>query len=55
MTTEEITRHYPFYNLEDIVLGSHNCCDKGYFDGAGIFDWWRRASGSVSCLVRERQ
>ena len=39
MTKEDITRHYPFYNLEDIILGSHNRRDEGYFDGAGIFDW----------------
>ena len=41
MTTEEIARHYPFANLEDIILGSHNRRDEG-FDGAGIFDWQPR-------------
>ena len=44
MTTDEIASLYPFYNLEDIILGSHNRRDEGYFDGAGIFDWWRRAA-----------
>ena len=33
---------YPFYQLDDIILGSHNPIDEGYFDGATMFDWWRR-------------
>ena len=31
-------------DLDDIILGSHNPHDEGYFDGAAIFDWWRRAA-----------
>ncbi len=42
MTPEEIKEAYPFYNLDGIVLGSHNLEDEGYFDGATMFDWWRR-------------
>lgn len=42
MTPEEIAARYPFYHLDDIVLGSHNTRDEGYFDGGTIFDWWRR-------------
>ena len=52
MTKDEIASSYPFYNLEDIILGSHNRRDEGYFDGAGIFDWWRRAArqkGVIYC------
>ena len=44
MTAEEIQRDYPFYNLDDIILGSHNLVDEGYFDGGTIFDWWKRSS-----------
>ena len=44
MTTEEIKRDYPFYNVDDIVVGSHNRVDEGYFDGATMFDWWRRSA-----------
>ncbi len=44
MSKEEIARDYPFYNLDDIVAGSHNLVDEGYFDGATVFDWWRRAA-----------
>lgn len=42
MTAEEIGRAYPFYRLDDILLGSHNTVDEGYFDGAAVFDWQRR-------------
>lgn len=44
MSREEIQRAYPFYNLDDIVAGSHNLVDEGYFDGATVFDWWRRGA-----------
>ena len=42
MTAEEIKTNYPFYNVDDIVLGSINRVDEGYWDGATVFDWWRR-------------
>ncbi len=42
MTPEEIAADYPFYNLDGIVVGSHNLLDEGYFDGNTLFDWWRR-------------
>jgi glycine/D-amino acid oxidase-like deaminating enzyme len=44
MTVEEIKRDYPFYNLDDIVAGSHNLIDEGYFDGGSLFDWWKRSA-----------
>lgn len=42
MTAEEIKAAYPFYEVGDIILGSHNTVDEGYFDGITMFDWWRR-------------
>lgn len=42
LTPEEIARDWPFYNLDGIILGSHNPVDEGYFDGATIFNWFRR-------------
>ena len=42
MTPAEITEAYPFYNVTDIVCGSHNTTDEGWFDSATMFDWWRR-------------
>ncbi len=44
MSAEEIKRDYPFYNVDDIVAGSHNLVDEGYFDGNTLFDWWRRSA-----------
>ena len=43
MTAEEIKHDYPFYNLDDIIVGNHNLVDEGYFDGGTLFDWWRRS------------
>lgn len=42
MTPDEIKTNYPFYNVDDIVLGSINKIDEGYWDGAAVFEWWRR-------------
>lgn len=42
MTPDQIVESYPFYNVEDIVLGSINLVDEGYWDGATVFDWWKR-------------
>ena len=44
MTPAEIQNEYPFYNVDDIVLGSINRTDEGYWDGSTVFDWWRRQS-----------
>lgn len=44
MSPEEIKQKYPFYNVDDIVLGSINTVDEGYWDGTAVFDWWRRQS-----------
>lgn len=42
MSRDEIAAAYPFYNLDDIICGNHNLVDEGYFDGATLFDWWKR-------------
>ncbi len=44
MTPQEIQRNYPFYNTADLVLGSINRVDEGYFDGSTMFDWWKRSA-----------
>ncbi|MEM7545405.1 MAG: FAD-binding oxidoreductase [Pseudomonadota bacterium] len=44
MTRDEIARDYPFYQLDDIIGANHNLVDEGYFDGATLFDWWRRSA-----------
>ncbi|MEO0547489.1 MAG: FAD-binding oxidoreductase [Pseudomonadota bacterium] len=42
LNAEEIKSDYPFYTVDDIVLGSINLVDEGYWDGNAVFDWWRR-------------
>jgi glycine/D-amino acid oxidase-like deaminating enzyme len=55
LTASEIAARYPFYNVEDIILGSINRKDEGYFDGGTLFDWLRRGAreGGVDYLVGE--
>lgn len=42
LSAQAITERYPFYNTEDLVLGSINTKDEGYWDGGAVFDWFRR-------------
>lgn len=44
LTSEEIAARYPFYNVDDILLGSINTRDEGYWDGGVVFDWFRRSA-----------
>ncbi|WP_270725041.1 NAD(P)/FAD-dependent oxidoreductase [Shimia sp. Alg240-R146] len=44
LSAEQIAADYPFYNVDDVVLGSINTKDEGYWDGGGVFDWFRRSS-----------
>ena len=43
MTPNEIAAEYPFYTTDDLVLGSINTVDEGYFDGYTMFEWFRRS------------
>lgn len=40
----QIKAEYPFYNVDDILLGSINTKDEGYWDGGTVFDWFRRSA-----------
>ncbi|WP_050522401.1 NAD(P)/FAD-dependent oxidoreductase [Pseudorhodobacter wandonensis] len=42
LTPDEIKAAYPFYAVDDLVLGSINTRDEGYFDGITLFDMFRR-------------
>lgn len=42
LTPQQILAKYPFYMVDDLVLGAHNPVDEGYFDGTAVFDWFRR-------------
>ena len=44
LSANEIAERYPFYRVDDIVLGSINLKDEGYWDGGTVFDWWRRSA-----------
>ncbi len=44
LTPEQIKAAYPFYNVDDIALGSINLKDEGYWDGGTVFDWFRRSA-----------
>ena len=44
LSPDAIAEAYPFYNLEDIVLGSINTVDEGYWDGTAVFDCLRRGA-----------
>lgn len=43
-TPAQIKEAYPFYNVDDIVLGSINLIDEGYWDATAVFDWWRKSA-----------
>ena len=42
LNAAEIAAEYPFYSTDDLILGSINTVDEGYFDGYTMFDWMRR-------------
>ena len=44
MTPEQIKQAYPFYNVDDVVLGSINLVDEGFWDATAVFDWWRKSA-----------
>lgn len=44
MTPDQIKMAYPFYNVDDIVLGSINLVDEGFWDATAVFDWWRKSA-----------
>jgi glycine/D-amino acid oxidase-like deaminating enzyme len=42
LTPDQITAEFPFMVTDDLVLGSLNTKDEGYFDGYTVFDWFHR-------------
>ena len=44
MTPDQIQAAYPFYNVNDVKLGSINLVDEGFWDGTAVFDWFRRSA-----------
>ena len=44
LNAEQILERYPFYNVDDIALGSINTVDEGYWEGSTVFEWWRKSA-----------
>ena len=42
LTAYELKKEFPFYNVDDVILGSINTVDEGYWDGITVFDWLRK-------------
>ncbi len=42
LTPEEIKSRYPFYNVDDIKLGSINLVNEGYWDSITVFEWMKK-------------
>lgn len=42
LSKDQIAAEFPFMTVDDLVLGSLNTRDEGYFDGYTVFDWFRR-------------
>ena len=47
LSPAQIAAAYPFYNLDGIILGSHNPLNEGYFDGGTMFDWFRKKARTL--------
>ncbi len=42
LSNDQLAEAFPFYHVDDIILGSHGTKDEGYWDGGALFDWFRR-------------
>ncbi len=42
LSPDEIAARFPWMRCDDLLLGSWNGRDEGYFDGGLIFEWFRR-------------
>ncbi|MCK0138067.1 FAD-binding oxidoreductase [Aliiroseovarius sp. F47248L] len=48
LSRDEIAQAFPFFQLDDILMGSHGTRDEGYWDGGALFDWFRRKAVAAS-------
>jgi glycine/D-amino acid oxidase-like deaminating enzyme len=44
LTADEIKAEFPFYNVDDLVAGSINTVDEGYWEGITVFDWFKKVA-----------
>lgn len=52
---DRIRAAYPFYALDDILLGSINTVDEGYWDGSTLFEWFRRKAMDAGVAYIENE
>ena len=55
LAPHEIAARYPFYHLDDVVLGALNTKDEGYFEGSTIFEWFRRSGRDAGVEAVENE
>jgi glycine/D-amino acid oxidase-like deaminating enzyme len=44
LSPDQIKAEYPFYAVEDLVAGSINTVDEGYWEGITVFDWFKKVA-----------
>ena len=44
LTQAQLASEFAFFHLDDILIGSHNTLDEGYWDGGTVFDWFKRSA-----------
>ncbi len=44
LSPEDIKSEYPFYAVDDLVAGSINTVDEGYWEGITVFDWFKKVA-----------
>jgi glycine/D-amino acid oxidase-like deaminating enzyme len=44
LSASEIKSEYPFYEVDDLVAGSINTVDEGYWEGITVFDWFKKVA-----------
>jgi glycine/D-amino acid oxidase-like deaminating enzyme len=44
LSPKEIKSEYPFYEVDDLVAGSINTVDEGYWEGITVFDWFKKVA-----------
>lgn len=53
LSPAEIAAAYPFYYVDDIVCGSHNTQDEGWFDSWTMFEWLKRQATAQGVTYTE--
>jgi glycine/D-amino acid oxidase-like deaminating enzyme len=44
LSARDIKREFPFYEVDDLVAGSINTVDEGYWEGITVFDWFKKVA-----------